>query len=196
LKLYREKEEDDDAKFVKLIAEAKKEFKRKHWNDVILKVGAGNIWTSTANTWAGLQSQKVSGYLSFAFPLWHQKGNFSGQGVVLLQGGHNYDDNKEMADDFIGGARVVLGSNKVHGSLELVYQSQTYKKTSELSIAKDNLETLRSTIGLEIRMNDGLWLELATGISGPSKDFLKNAGMIGIGSVKYTIKKESRNKLD
>ena len=192
LKSSKEKQINDKSSFEKIIADEKDNFKKEHWNDLVLKFGAGNIWNSSTNKWGQLKPQKFSSYVSFGFALWKSKDRkFSGQGILLLQGGQNYDDSDVNNRQFIGGGRVVMGSNKIHGSIELVYQADGYKKIGEIT-AKGTKETLRSTLGVEIRMSDGLWVELATGINGGPKDFFKNADMLGIASVKYTFKKESR----
>ncbi len=182
-----------DSKLVDdLIAQQKAKFKKEHWNDGLLKIGAGNVWNSSDFTWKQLQAQKFSSFVS-----WCGRINDHGflqnhmQFVSLFQYSYDYNDSSTDAGQFAAGGRVLLGSYKVHGSFELAYQKNTYKALGN-ETARESQERYRSTLGLEFRMNDGLWIELATGIDGPPKEFLRKAGMLTFANVKYTFKKENR----
>ncbi len=185
-------EAKDNATVIKLIAQQKSQFKKEHWNDGLLKIGAGNIWNSTDFTWKQLQAQKFSSFIS-----WCGRINDHGflqkhmQFVSLFQYNYDYNDSSTDAGQFAAGGRVLLGSYKVHGSFELAYQKNTYKALGN-ETARESQERYRSTLGIEFRMNDGLWIELATGIDGPPKEFLRKAGMLTFANVKYTFKKENR----
>lgn len=196
LTAYRTQIANDAEAFSRIIKEQKESFKQQNWNAGILKIGLGNIWNSPDYTWKQLQNHQFTGYLSLAtrFPTSSGWFHTHSQFVGLLQFNYNYNDSSTDASQTIAGGRILLGSNKVHGSIEGVYQKNTYKASGD-KIAQESVEKLRSTLGIELRMSDGLWLELATGFDGPSTEFWKNAGMIGFANVKYAFKKEARHNI-
>jgi len=183
---FRNAQAKDAKTFADIVADKRKQFKKAHWNAGILKIGAGQIWNSSTNTWNQIQSQKFSSFLA-----WGIKIATWGQGIIIAQYGHTYNDSSYKVNQAIIGGRLIGGSNNIHGSIEGVYESDTYTPIGDVP-SKKEMDNLRSTIGVEIRMSDGLWVELATGITGPPADFFKNAGMIGLGSIKYCFLKESK----
>ncbi len=183
---FRKLSGDNAKKAADLITKTKEEYKKAHWNASIMKVGIGTIANSPENKWTSLQNEKFSSFISYA-----QQIKRWGQLVVMSQYSFNYSDSAEDKSQLLIGARILAGTNKIHGSLEGVYKSNKFRKVSNAE-KKEDEKNLRATLGFEFNLNDGLWLELAAGIDGPSIDFTKTASMLTLANIKYTFKKEPR----
>jgi hypothetical protein len=186
--IYQRIVNSDRTALLKIIQTEQEKYKKDNWNASILKFGIGQIWNSYDNAWQNLQSKKLTAYGALALKIkkW-------GQVVVLGQGGYNYDTDSINLAQVTFGVRLLVGKNNLHGSLEFGDQYNAFK-TSETRPEKDQ-NILRSTVGIEFKINEGLWIEFAIGVTGNSIDFQKKASMLSLANIKYTFKKEARFKL-
>lgn len=166
----------------------KKEYKNKHWNDLSLQIGVGQVFKSYDFSWNKLSSHKFTGFLSTAIPI----ARFEESGIQLISqllydNYCGYDKQNRKYNTSLGG-RFLWGNNNFRFSLEGKF---SYLKLNE-SLTDNINRNLRVTAGFEIKFDDGLWFELAFGADGNlNKDWVK-PDFITFGNFKYSISKEPR----
>lgn len=163
-----------------LMEEFKEVKKRITWNKSVGQVGLGVILNSADQTWEALKSDKFSGFIGYSVPLTKY-----GQIMFQTQFTAYYTDSVQYKSIFTFGSRILFGSSDIRGSLEGLYVKKEQK------LAKEDLETLRMTLGFEVKMANGLWLELAVGVNSATSDY-KHSSLISLANVKYAFNKERR----
>lgn len=176
----------DPQVLVKLVEEEQNKFVSTHWNAGVLKVGLGNIWHAPDFNWSHVQSYKFSSFASWAFRVgpW-------GQGILFAQYSHTYAKDVKYRSSWVYGGRAVAGNYWIHGSVEAALHTRTYSRF--FGRTRTDVNTVRGTLGVEIRAARGLWLEVAVGMNGPYSDFAKNDGLVVTGNLKYTFKEKIKS---
>jgi hypothetical protein len=166
----------------KLIEEERNKFARQHWNAGALKAGIGNVWYAPDFNWSHIQTNKFSSFVSWAFRVgpW-------GQGILFAQYTQTYTQDVKHRSSWVYGGRAVGGNYWIHGSIEAALHTRTYGRL--FGRTRNDINTIRGTIGVEVRAARGLWAEAVIGLNGPYSDFAKNDGVWLAGSLKYTFKR-------
>lgn len=166
-----------------LIAEKRKQFLRERWNAGVLKVGLSNSWYAPDFNWSHLQSNKFSAYASWAIRVtkW-------GQGILFTQYARTFTDSipDKHRSSWVYGGRVIVGNYWIHGSIEAAFHTHTYSRL--FGKIRNDVNTIRGTAGLELRLTNGLWLQATVGVNGPYSDFARNDGVVLAGALKYAFK--------
>lgn len=164
----------------KALKATKEKWLQEHWNSSVFLLSAGLKMNSPDSRWDGLKSQKIVGCINYAYPLgkvaqniWQVKNNYYVSGDTI---------NK---NEFYVGTRLLIGNQSTRFSIEGSYNNYTSK------ISSRNDEKLKVTVGLEFKLSDGLWFEIAGGIDQSVKTGSKPTS-IGSGNFKYALQKKRR----
>lgn len=168
----------------KEILAIKKNFLVRNWNAQMLQFSGGFTLLSTTGRWENLSYQKFVGIVTFANPLTKY-----GQLLLQVKYNHTLEGNSPFKSEFKASTRVLIGNQENRFSLEGSYGNN---KAQMEGIKDDN--RLRTTLGFEFKINDGLWFEIAAGLE-QSLDNNSNATPIGLGNFKYALQKNRRFKL-
>lgn len=162
------------------IKSIKDKWLQEHWNSSVFLLSAGIKMNSPDSRWDGLKGQKIVACINYAYPLgkvaqniWQVKNNYYVSGDTI---------NK---NEFYVGTRLLIGNQSTRFSIEGSYNNYTSK------ISSRNDEKLKVTVGLEFKLSDGLWFEIAGGIDQSVKTGSKPTS-IGSGNFKYALQKKRR----
>jgi len=143
------------------VLKMKEQFKKDNWNNYALQLSAGGAWQSPSKTLQNLGAESINSALTFGFPLRFKKSKFlSKHSQILLQGkyiGFAKPDSNQLNYSFSAGARFLLGNYTNRFSAEILYVKEENKTVNYLA------EGIRYSIGLEVKVSDNNWLELAVG---------------------------------
>ena len=89
---------------------------------------------------------------------------------------------------FVGG-RFLAGNSNTRFSIDIGYNLDLAKTSSY------NNKTLITDCGVEFKIDDGIFLEIAGGFKGNPVNFFKNSNILALGSLKYAIHPKSRFNL-
>jgi|GEM_PF-5814410 len=187
------------------VADFKDAYTKKMWNNKAIAIGVGNIWNAPTNQWGDLHFSRFAWYVSYAQPLLKDKklrrnpgsdctkrikdimssNAFGILSVWQLQGNYFYSPADSTSDFMISpGARFIFGHNNFRVSVEGVYTYVT-KRSADAS------HHIRSTLGVEFRIANGLWLEFAMGVQGPTNQ-LDQSSILSLGNIKYALQSKRR----
>jgi|GEM_PF-5434150 len=144
-----------------LVSEATEAFEKRNWNVPLLQVGAGQAWRSADKSWDGLTRQSIHGFVygSIRPPESWEKLSQHTQLIGNLQ--YVYQDSDTLKQQLGYGLRLLAGNERLRFSAEGSWKHQRYRavegKTQDPNIIR------RYTVGLEVRVADNLWLEMAVG---------------------------------
>lgn len=159
------------------LEEVLQEFAKGHWNASSLQIGGGMVWASGEFTWAGLEGERGTVYASLALKV-------GGWGQWIVQPKYSRaSDTSGFYDIASLGSRFLAGRNDMRFSVEGLYQFDGSRKESG--------HTMKATVGMEFRMGEGLWLEVAGGLENPVDRF-EDASILSLGSLKYAFREKPR----
>jgi hypothetical protein len=160
-------------------------FKNDVWNATKLQFAGGYTANSTDGSWSNLTPKDLVIFGGWCFPIGKIKEDrrAAGQGIVHLQGNINLNSEDSIESKLYGGFRFLYGTNESRISLESAL-------TNESSI-NNSAYWLRFTVGGEIKVAPGLWLEIATGFNQSLSEELPSIPTV-LGSVKYALQKKRR----
>jgi len=147
------------------IKELKADFKKSHWNALVVQLSAGWVWNSDSATFDDLSKEKYVAFLGVSTPLWFKSHTWAArhtQAILQLQ----YTNDKSMLTAFASklsaGGRILVGNSDNRLSLEGMYSDVTLdaKKTDGSEIRETSF---RWAIGGEFKLSQGSWLEIAFG---------------------------------
>lgn len=164
----------------KLLKEKLDDFKKKSWNARVLQLNIGTVFNSNNSTWKKLSTDRFSGFISYADGI-----SSWGQIIINAQAFWSAQNDNEVSNKYLGGARFIAGNSDIRGSIEFIYSSTKKRDISE----KDN--KLKAALGFELKLTDGVWLETAIGVENLVNDF-NESSIISLANFKYTFKKVSR----
>jgi len=166
------------------IENAKKQWLENHWNATVVTFGAGWVGNSTDRKWNTLNTQILKTYLNGKF-----KVSKNAQLVGLLSYGrpHNVTntDSTITSQWFLGG-RFLIGDAEKRFSVDLGYNYDIAKLSSY------NSRTLIANVGVEFKVSDGVFLEIAGGFNGKPSTIFKSSNILALGSLKYALHPKSR----
>lgn len=165
------------------------DYRKKNWNHFAIALGAGHIWESEDYSWRGLEGNKLSAYGQAAIPLLHSKKKTDRmiqlQLLLNAQFSQFYRaDSGGVGQELSGGGRLLLGHNDFRISTEARY-------TQNFIQDGDATNNLRMTGGVEMRLSDGIWLELVLGTDS-SLGELKDQQFLSLAGFKYALVKKRR----
>lgn len=183
------------------------------WNKTALQIAGGITALAPNSTWQELSADRFAGYAgaSLAIGDWGQVLAQVGAGGSMQTAPVFRQDSSASIRDSASvvanspfertswslGGRVVLGGANVHGTLEAAYSSSSFE-ASLLDTAANttraftsNANSIRLTIGVEVKLADGAWLELAVG-SDSRNNPAGRPVILALGNIKYAFAKEPR----
>jgi hypothetical protein len=164
----------------RLIEDARNRFKDRTWNATVVQLSVGTIWNSPTSSWNALRSDRLSAFGGGSFRL----GSF-GEWIAQIQYTSWYGDTANEKWSYSVGTRFLAGSSDLHGTVEALYAS-----TKRINPQPDD-QTLRYTLGIETKLSEGLWLEIAMGALTPQGSG-SHPGMISLANLKYAFGKQSK----
>ena len=142
-----------------------KSFEKTNWNYADFMVSFGWLALSPENTWKGLRMQKYSLLFSGKIPLTKDAAKFGvNVNPFFKLDSYTNMDVLNSKNALSTGAKILGGNSKFRFSLEGLYTS--WKK-----LDNSGVKNLKAMVGIEFPGPDGLWLELALGVNGPTDSF-------------------------
>jgi len=170
----------------KRFEEAKKYWLERNWNAAVMTFGFGWVGNSIDNKWSNLNTQNFKTYLNGKFRIANSKRT---QFVYLLSYTKPKNDSTNdstIVSKVFAGLRFQVGTSKNRGSLDLGYGYEFGK------VATYNKQNLMLNLGIEFKISEGVFLEIAGGFSGEPSKFFKNSNILALGSLKYAFHKKPR----
>lgn len=184
-------EKEFEKGFSEALKREKKIFVEENWNRLVVQFKVGSKYNSTDNSIKdfALLNWRIFGGIAGRVPgLANSNSKFAKRSQVIYQASYiNYKDTSmPLKWEFSTGGRLLLGKADKRLSAEFLYsQASVNGETTEKT------EYIRYTIGGEMKINEGLWLELAVG----GQKFLEgndDARVVPQFGLKYAIQKKSR----
>lgn len=153
-------ERDNFNEYIKeKIKEAKEAFKKKHWNALAIQISAGWVYNSPTANYNDLDDEKFSSFISLAVPLGKSSTWLGKHGQIIFHGQHTQDESILTSTDKRSsfGSRVLLGNADNRLSIEGLYSSSSFDADV------DDETFFRWSVGGEIKLSQGSWLEIAFG---------------------------------
>lgn len=144
-----------DEEYDDLIIGAREEAKLRNWNKSILELGIAGVATSMDATYKHFLQNKYGVWLTGGLPLWGEAGQivFGGRGY-LERGTENTLDQSRGSI----AVRGYIGNNSMKGFVEVDWTS-----------IKNELPVFELSIGGEVNVINGIWVEILAGISKQKK---------------------------
>lgn len=176
-----------------LISKAVEDFEKRNWNAPLLQIGIGQVWRSTDNTWSRLVKQSIHGfaYGSIRPPNAWQALSRHTQLIANLQ--YAYQNSDSLKQQFGYGLRLLAGNERLRISAEGSWKHQRYR-VFEGGTQKPNTIN-RFTVGIELRMADNLWLEVAVGRTNASaipSQVADKSSILTLADLKYGFRNRRR----
>jgi hypothetical protein len=184
-------EKEFEKNFSEALKREKKIFVEENWNRLVIQFKAGSKYNSAENSIKDLAllNWRLFGGIAGRVPgLGNSNSTFAKRSQVIYQASYiNYKDSSmPLKWEFSTGGRLLLGKADKRLSAEFLYSQASLRgETLEKS------EYIRYTIGGEMKIDEGLWLELAVG----GQKFLEgndNTRVVPQFGLKYAIQKKSR----
>lgn len=153
-------------------------YKKNNWNSNALQIGVGQIFNSPDKSWKGIKSNYAGSYLNGALKM----GNW-GQGLLQITYNKYSADSAKPENSYSIGTRLLLGSYSFRFSLDYSFFQ------SKLNVTEAIEKNTKLALGIEFKVADGTWLELAVGNSGENLDLAK---VFSLANFKYAFNKEQR----
>ncbi|SKC42161.1 hypothetical protein [Ohtaekwangia koreensis] len=184
-------EEEFAENFSEELKRQKKIFIEENWNRLVIQLKAGSKYNSAENTIKDLSllNWRIFGGIAGRIPgLANSNSTLAKSSQVIYQASYiNYKDKSmPLKWEFSTGGRLLLGKADKRLSAEFLYSQATINGETT-----DKSEYIRYTIGGEMKINEGLWLELAVG----GQKFLQgndDTRVVPQFGLKYAIQKKSR----
>jgi hypothetical protein len=148
------------------------------WNAAVITINTGIRSASPDGRWSKLQNEKFVASANAAYPLGKVAQN-------IWQWKYNYylnNDSLNRCENYLG-TRILLGNEFTRFSVEGLYTNYVGKGTSD--------ERLKVAVGLEFKISEGLWFEIAGGIDQSLRTGSKPVN-IASGNFKYALQKKRR----
>lgn len=164
------------------IAALQKQWEEKHWNAAVMSIDAGYIMKSRDSSWGRLRGEKVGGVLAAAFPMGSR-----GQVIIQLLGSIAVSDSLSEESRVSLGSRLLFGNNATRLSFEALV-ARTRDQDPMMTG-----RTIRFTSGVEFRLTDGLWFEVAAGGEQLPANADNGMGILTLGNLKYAFRRKRRD---
>jgi hypothetical protein len=163
------------------LAKVRDTFAEAHWNAPVVTVDVGELSVSSTGTWGDLRAEQFGISLLAALPAGR-----SGQLLLQGQSRQGLGDDAEEEWYYAGGARVLLGSATKRVSIEgLIAKARTDDRETD-GVSK------RVTVGTEVRVIKGFWLELALGSEWTPATRGRGTNLLSLAALKYAFKTKPR----
>jgi hypothetical protein len=165
----------------------KKKWLNDHWNATVITFGCGWVGNSADGKWSNLNAQLFKTYLNGKFKV-AKKMQVTGMLSYGIPHNTKTTDSTIVSQLFLGG-RFLVGNSNNRLSFDLGYGLDVAKKSSF------NSKMLVADIGVEFKLDDGIFLEVAGGFKGEPSGFFKNSNILALGGLKYTLRPKPRFNL-
>jgi hypothetical protein len=180
--------------FEKEVKTQKKIFEEQNWNRLVVQIKTGAKYSSEDGAISDLSivNWRIFGGIAGRVPGFSRgplsSGKFARNSQVVYQLNYaNYkSDVSPLTWEFSTGLRLLYGKSNKRFSGEVLYSQASVKGETQ-----STNEYIRYTIGGEMKVSEGLWLELAIG----GQKFLQgddSARVVPEFGIKYAIQKKSR----
>ena len=186
-----QEEQEFEQSFTAEVKRQKKIFMEENWNRLVIQFKGGGKYNSQESSVNDLSllNWRIFGGIAGRFPgLRNSNSPFAKKSQVIYQVNYtSYDASTlPLQWEFSTGGRLLYGKADRRISGELLYSQASIK-----SETTEKLEYIRYTIGGEVKLGDGFWLELAIG----GQKFLEGneaARVVPEFGLKYAIQKKPR----
>jgi hypothetical protein len=147
------------------------------WNAAAWYMDAALSWASVDSSWARLRARSAGAMTAVGFPAGR-----AAQAIVQAQYRHALDDSDLERSASSVGVRLLIGNSRNRLSVEALAERREARSAAASWVR-------RVTVGTELRVADGLWLEAAAGAnaSGP-----EGSTLVTLAGVKYTFRTRQR----
>jgi len=166
------------------LSDAKKEWLNNHWNATIMTFGLGWTGNSVNNKWSSLSIQTIKAYLNGQFKIKKKSMVTALISYTMQQPGATTDST--VLSQAFAGARFLTGNARNRFSLDLGYGYKFAQTTSF------NQQILNAAIGFEFKISDGMFFEIASGLTGEPSEFFSNGSIMALGGLKYALHPNKR----
>jgi len=145
-----------------ILQREKERYKKEHWNAFAWEVSAGWVGHSVSANYDDFEIERLSVFTGVSLPfLSKNKGKYKGQLIGQLKYDVNSSSDTLALDGYSAGMRALYGNSDNRISLDLFYADQDAELISLMETRTTTY--LRYTIGTELKLTDGSWLEIAFG---------------------------------
>ncbi len=145
------------------IKKAKDDYRKQYWNAQSLALSAGWVGHSPTSTYNDFNNEKFSAFSSYSFPTIGGSSNNKLKGQLIAQLKYEMDLSGDSLDYnyFSIGAKHLFGNSNNRFSSEILYSNS---QTTLIELDQQlPTKYLRYTIGAELKLTDGTWLEFSFG---------------------------------
>lgn len=165
---------DAEATARQAVTRRREEFRDTTWNAFALQF-AGGITALVPGALGEAEAEALSAFAGLSYPLINRYGQLVVHGQLRVP----IDDDDLQAS--VGG-RLLLGTATRRLSLEGLWA------VNDERLGGDT-DNVRLTVGAELRLASGTYLELATGVNLPERG---EAGLLTLGALKYALRSDRR----
>ncbi len=153
---------DFNEKVKKIVVNEKKRYKEKNWNASSFLIAGGIVGNSTTCKYNDLKFEKLGTIFSYAQKIPSKKENSKIKSQALFQFKLEHDVSDVTLYDlkWSVGSRTLIGNANNRLSIDIFYSASRLDEEME---DYDQIRYLRYTIGTELKLDEGTWLELAFG---------------------------------
>lgn len=145
-----------------IMSQIKDNYKKEHWNAFAFQLSGGWVANSEESNYNKLDTEKFSFFIGVSGPTFNKKDSkIKGQWLAQVKFEDDFTNNSYLEQGFSIGGRHLLGNSDNRWSVEVLYSNTSYMKKENTDIS--DLIFLRYTTGVEIKLTNGTWLELAFG---------------------------------
>ncbi|WP_424962410.1 hypothetical protein [Ekhidna sp.] len=159
----KESYQDFESYIATIISKEKEKYRERNWNAEALMVATGVVGHSTTSTYNDLTGEKFSIFASYAMPTLGGMTKQKLKGQMIVQFKYETD----FTGDSIDFNHISLGFKHLFGNSDNRLSTEALFSSADTELLENNetsTETyLRYTIGAELKISDGTWLEIAFG---------------------------------
>lgn len=144
------------------IKKQKEEYKKNNWNAFAVQISGGWVGHSVTKNYKELRGEQLSGFGVVSLPT-RNNNSKKHKGQLLIHGKYNLNVSNDSVDftGFSIGFRHLYGTSDNRLTLEgLIANSETELTEAMITIP---VTYIRYTVGAELKLTDGTWLEFAFG---------------------------------
>jgi hypothetical protein len=163
------------------LAKVRQDFLDNNWNKTVATIDVGELSSSASGTWGDMKGQKAGAAFLLALPA-----GKSAQFVAQVQARKGFGSAPDETSFYSGGGRLLVGGAAKRFSIEGLVS-----KANDIDPQKNGVSK-RATIGTEIRVSDGLWIELAVGSEWTPANANSGSRLLSLANLKYAFNSKPR----
>lgn len=144
-----------------IIKERKEKYKKDHWNAFAIEISGGWVGHSITANYEDLRQEKLSFFTGFSQPTFNKGKKIKGQLIGQFKYNINLSNDSIDFNEFSIGLRHLIGNSDNRLSAEVYYSNA--ERNFNLIQMTETVSYLQYSIGTELKITEGSWLEFAFG---------------------------------